>query len=281
MAPAAVAAGSACVAVSDGSPSSSAFASPKSRTLTVPSLANLDVPWFQIAMDDALLVSGLSAEAICRASASASSTESRRAASVSASVGPSIELQHEPVRLAVLTVHPFEAVDRSNVRVVQRREDLRFAPEACDPLGIRGESRRQNLDRHLSPERCVRGTVHLAHPSGAEERFDPIRPELRSRHNAVMATEQVDDDRPDRAIDREGFGMVDLGEQRVDLIAQLPIARTRLLDERRSFARILLEGRLEDLGHAVPVFVHRRVTVLPHLSLRNSGKERCKLQSEV
>ena len=75
--------------------------------------------------------------------------------------------------------------------------------------------------------------------------------------------------------------MLGLGEQRVDLIAQLPIARARLLDEHRSFARILLEGRFEDLGHALPVFVHRREMDLPYLSLRNSGNERFKLQSEV
>ena len=185
------------------------------------------------------------------------------------------------MRLVVLAVHPFEAVDRSNVRMVQRREDLRFPPEAPYPLGIRGESRRQNLDRHLSPERCVRGAVYLAHPARAEERFDPIRPEQRARHDAVIATQQVDDDRPDRAIDREGFGMLGFGEQRVDLIAQLSIARARLLDECRSFARLLLEGRFEDLRHALPVFVHRREMDLPYLSLRNSGNERFKLQSEV
>jgi hypothetical protein len=39
----------------------------------------------------------------------------------------------------------FEAVDRRDIRMVERGEDLRFAPEAREPVDIEGEDRREGL----------------------------------------------------------------------------------------------------------------------------------------
>ncbi len=76
-----------------------------------------------------------SASAICRAIGSASSTGTgpvRDAIGERRSVD---QLQHE--RLQRLRF--FEAVDRGDVRMIQRRQDLRFPLEAREPIGIERE----------------------------------------------------------------------------------------------------------------------------------------------
>jgi len=46
--------------------------------------------------------------------------------------------------------------------MVQRREDLRFAFEPRQPIGIVREGRRQNLDRDVAIELGVASSVDLA-----------------------------------------------------------------------------------------------------------------------
>ena len=43
----------------------------------------------------------------------------------------------------------FEAVDRRDVRMIERGEDFRLALEAREPIGIAGDRGRQDLDRDL------------------------------------------------------------------------------------------------------------------------------------
>ena len=62
------------------------------------------------------------------------------------------ELEHERGH----AVDVLEAVDRGDVRVVQRRQDLRFAFEAGEPLRIPSESNGQDLDRHLAAQLASR-----------------------------------------------------------------------------------------------------------------------------
>ena len=58
------------------------------------------------------------------------------------------ELQDQRLDAARL----LEAVDRGDVRMIQRGQDLRLALEARQPLGVRGERLGQHLDRHVAIE---------------------------------------------------------------------------------------------------------------------------------
>ena len=109
-----------------------------------------------------------SASAICRASASASVERHRPVGDALREVLALDQLHHDRAdAVAVL-----QAVDRRDVGMVQRRQHLGFALEARQALGIGGERRRQDLDRHLALEPRVGGAIDLAHTAGAERRDD-------------------------------------------------------------------------------------------------------------
>ncbi len=59
-------------------------------------------------------------------------------------------------------------VDPGDVRVIQRREQLRLALEARQPLRILGEGGGQDLDRHLAVERRVDRPPDDTHPALAD-----------------------------------------------------------------------------------------------------------------
>ena len=48
-----------------------------------------------------------------------------------------------------------DAVDRGDIRVIERGDHLGLAIEASDPVGIRRERLRQDLDRDLAVQRRV------------------------------------------------------------------------------------------------------------------------------
>ena len=62
----------------------------------------------------------------------------------------------------------FEAVDGGDVRMVQRREHLRFAAEPREPIGIVGERVGQDLDRDVAIQLRVARAIDLAHAARAE-----------------------------------------------------------------------------------------------------------------
>ena len=79
----------------------------------------------------------------------------------------------------------FEAVDRRDVRVVQRRQHLRFPLEAGQPLGVVDEGVGEDLQRDIAVELGVAGLVHLAHAAYPELFADNVLPEpgtRRQRH---------------------------------------------------------------------------------------------------
>jgi len=67
------------------------------------------------------------------------------------------ELEHEEL----CAIDFFEAVNLSDVGMVERREDLGFTTEAGDALRIVGERSWQNLQRDIAPELRVFGAVDL------------------------------------------------------------------------------------------------------------------------
>ena len=65
-----------------------------------------------------------------------------------------------------------DVVHREQVRMIERGEHAGFALEAGQPIGVRGEQRRQDLDRDVASELRVARAVDLAHPAGAHQLHD-------------------------------------------------------------------------------------------------------------
>ncbi len=68
-----------------------------------------------------------------------------------------------------------DRVDGDDVRVVECGDGLRFAFEALAAIGVTGETRRQDFQRHRPAEPQIAGAVDLPHASGAERRVDFVR----------------------------------------------------------------------------------------------------------
>ena len=77
---------------------------------------------------------------------------------------PFDQLQNQRGRAARL----FDAVNRRDVRMAQRREDFRLALKARGALGIARHRLRQHLDRDVALQPRVARAIDLAHASGAE-----------------------------------------------------------------------------------------------------------------
>ena len=164
-------------------PASSALARPKSRTLTVPSgriltLAGLRSRWtmprvvrvFQRLGD----LPGDRQRLGNRNWSLRDAIGQRRAFD---------QLHHQRRGAA----SPLETVDGGDVRVVERREDLGFAPEAREPIGISGHRLGQDLDRHVALQVGVGGAVDLTHSASAELGEDLVGTYSLPDHNPILA----------------------------------------------------------------------------------------------
>ena len=67
------------------------------------------------------------------------------------------ELEHEVVGV----VGVLEPIDRGDVRMVERRENLGFALESSQPLRVLSELLGQDLDGDVTPELRVPSSIHL------------------------------------------------------------------------------------------------------------------------
>ena len=112
----------------DAPAGSCAFARPKSSTFTVPSGAHLDVGRLQIAMDDALLVRRFERLGdLLRDRQRLVERDRRRARSARERSSPSTSSMTSAVKSARL----LEAVDRRDVRMIERGERLRLRAESA------------------------------------------------------------------------------------------------------------------------------------------------------
>ena len=64
--------------------------------------------------------------------------------------------------------------------MVQRGQDLGFALQTGQPVGILRQGRRQHLDGYITVEIGVSGAVDLAHAAGAEGGEDLVGAEARA-----------------------------------------------------------------------------------------------------
>ena len=82
-------------------------------------------------------------------------------------------------------------VDRDDVRMVDRRGQLRLAQEAVTERFVLGEAGSEQLECNSPPESQIHGQVDDAHPTPAEQRFDQITGEFGAdprvvAHNHVL-----------------------------------------------------------------------------------------------
>ena len=98
-------------------------------------------------------------------------------------------------------------VDRDDVRMVDRRGQLRLAQEAVAERLVLGEAGSQQLERNLPLEPQILGQVDDAHAAPAQQRLDPIAGELGADprvvahlHVRILAFEACRNDRTTRRI---------------------------------------------------------------------------------
>ncbi len=143
------------------------------------------------------------------------------------------ELEHERRG----AVDRLEAIDRGNLRMIQRRQQPRLAIEAGAPLGIGREQRRQHLDRHIAAEGRIVRAIHLAHAAGAEQPDDAIRTELPADQRLTLLGRRWSHQRARWPIEKV-LRAAGVREQRLDFLAQRFVARTRLAQKRRALIRM-------------------------------------------
>ena len=69
----------------------------------------------------------------------------------------------------------FEAVNGGNVRMIQRRQDLRFAFEPRQPVGVERKGVWEDLERDLAVQPGIARAVDLTHPADAQSTGDFVR----------------------------------------------------------------------------------------------------------
>ena len=177
---------------------SAALARPKSSTFTDARRRDLDVGRLEVAMDDPCGVRGLESvgdlprdrerlvqrktDPLRLAVAPVPDARSRPASarSVTHAVhqlgerGAIDQLHHDRLGGAVL-----HAVDRGDVRVVERSQRLRLAREPASRSAIVANRLGQDLDRDVAIELRVARAIHLAHAAGPERPEDFVLTEAR------------------------------------------------------------------------------------------------------
>jgi hypothetical protein len=79
-------------------------------------------------------------------------------------LGEGMPLLHDEVIHSVMLP---DVMQRADVRMIERRDCLRFALESFAKLGLRGRPR-QNLDRDRTIQPRVSRLVYLSHATGAD-----------------------------------------------------------------------------------------------------------------
>ena len=121
-----------------------------------------------------------------------------------------------------------EAVDRPDVRVVERGQQPRFPFEARPPVGVRGEEGREDLDRDVTAEARVPRAIHLAHTTRADEVQDLIRPQPASgQHRRRGIAQRFGHGR--RGLSQEVLARCRLREERLHFLPHSLVSRAGLL----------------------------------------------------
>ena len=146
------------------------------RKLRKPEVENLDAPVLrdehvlrlEVPVDDPLVVRGGEAAGDLHAALDRLPRRQRAAFERLSQRFPFEEFRDD-VRHAVGRA---DVVDDEDVGVIERRGRACFLLEAAEPISIRGEERRQDLDGDVASEARVTGAKYLAHAARADRRDD-------------------------------------------------------------------------------------------------------------
>ncbi len=206
--------------------------------------------------------------------ANASSTGSGPAVSFSASVSAFDKLEDEAECGSRAAIERLEPVDGADVGMIEGGERLGLAAEPRYPGRISRDVGRQDLDRHLAPEDGIGGPIDRAHAARPEQRFHPVRTELRADHDRRIILDQVGNRLGDGPIDHDR--LIDSGQHRFHLTTQVLIVATGLADERHALGGLDEDSGLEHGAQALPAVAHK--ADLAQSPLWSSGKEARKRQ---
>ncbi len=136
--------------------------------------------------------------------------------------------------------------------MVERGEHPRFALEAGEAVGIRGEDARQNLERDVAPELRVARAIHLAHAAGAEQRLDLVDADASTGQQGSAGVGDDAGRRRERWLGQEAGGVALVRQQRCHFLVQRVIAGARLAQESGAIARVTRQRGVIDLRDLPP-----------------------------
>ena len=146
---------------------------PKSRHLHATLAGEQDVRGFHVAVDDAGVVGCLQRFGNLAGDLQCLGERDGTALQAALQGLAFDQLQHQEVDGVGL----LEAVDRADVGVVERRQQLGFALEPGEPVGVGGEVVGEDLDGDVALQLGVTGAVDLPHTPRAERFQDLVMTE--------------------------------------------------------------------------------------------------------
>jgi hypothetical protein len=159
------------------------------------------------------------------------------------------ELHHERPRGSAL----FEAVDLRDVRMVQRREQLRLALEPGEPLGIVRERLEQHLDRNRAFEPRVARSINFSHATDTKRSGDFVGPHRIAGFELHLVRRNSTTDfacrvlliHPQTKIE-EGYRVLPITWEEAAMVQRLP------LHHRDPFDRLLVAQSMKERYRLVP-----------------------------
>jgi hypothetical protein len=142
--------------------------------------AQLDVRRLQIAVDDALLVRRLERLGNLPRDWQRFVERKRPAPQTLGQVFAIDELHRDERGYPFMPLRPVQSlqpIDVRDVRMVQRRKDLRLTFEPCQAISIERKRFREDLERHIAIELRVSRAIHFSHSARADRADDFVRPQ--------------------------------------------------------------------------------------------------------
>ena len=196
---------------------------------------DLDVGGLQVAVDDALLVRGFERLGDLLRDRQRLVERNRPLRDAVGERRPLDQLHDEGLH----TIRLLQTVDVSDVRMIERGEDLRLSLEPREPVRVRRERIRQHLQGIVPLERRVMGAPDLAHPALANQGGDFIGAEATAGADAIPTHPDIE--RPDYT----GLYSQNCSASDVRVLMELRIPRdTRRCPSGIRTARLSLHPRL-------------------------------------
>jgi hypothetical protein len=231
-----------------------AVASPKSSSLT-PCFRDQDVQRFQIAVRDAFAVRRV--ERVQNLRRVVDGLLQRKRSAERSAVD---ELHHE-------IIGP-DVVELADVRMIERRDESRFALESL------AERRTRHFDRHVAIEARIGRAVDVAHAAGSQEGVDPVRTEQVAGRQRGERFDELRGGLRSPGLDA-GVLLV-IGEQREHVALQRAVAVARVANECAAPGDVLAQRLVKDLFSSPEMFHGRlswlRTTPCAAMPGRNSSR---------